>query len=85
MSFRSLGSEFKLEPDPNGGIILDPDPNTMYFDKSALYELRNYETLHPSCLEILHGLVDDLLQLDGLVPEAASLVQRTLHHLLLHP
>jgi hypothetical protein len=32
------------------------------------------------CLEILHTLVNDLLQLDALAPEDLRLVQRRLHH-----
>jgi hypothetical protein len=36
------------------------------------------------CLEILHGLVDNLLKFDGLVPEAAGMVQGSLNHFLLY-
>jgi hypothetical protein len=36
------------------------------------------------CLEILHRLVDHLLKFDGLVPEAAGMVQGSLNHFLLY-
>ena len=33
-----------------------------------------------ACLEVLHTLVNDLLQLDALAPEYLCLLQRRLHH-----